>query len=226
MAAPGYLPHQGVLSVEEADELGELTQNAPDYLKTKGRYKPYGVIHRKDRLPDDDEDIYFQKIRRKGFESGGPVDLGPGSGRDCTNAEDEVYRNGIKYCRKKCKQGWTRNQDTHRCYKQDAVRRRRFECREGYTRNQATGRCRKFAIDLDDEEAEEEDIVGDVGVIDFDELFGQDADAIPLNEDELGDLFADQDIQDDPVGQPVPIPADLGDAFWDEADAVDINELF
>jgi hypothetical protein len=231
MAAPGYLPHQGVLTVEQADELGDWTQNAPGYLKTKGRYKPYGVIHRKDRLPEDEEDFYFQKIRRKGFVSGGPTHLGPGSNRGCTNAEDEVYSDGIKYCRKKCKAGWTRNEDTHRCYKQDAVRRRRFECREGYTRNQATGRCRKFAIDplpLDPLPLDPLPLDPDELAAMFAEQGQQGANAVPLNQDQVAAL----NLQNLPVGGVAPIPAQVAQQVanannidMDDLDAIDMDEL-
>jgi hypothetical protein len=219
MAAPGYLQDQGVITVEQAEELDDLTQNAPDYLRTKGRYKPYGVRHGKDRLPDEEEELYFQKVRRKGFVSGGPVQLGPGTNRNCTAGEDQMIVNGTRYCRKTCKPGWTRNPDTHRCFKQDAVRRRRFECREGYGRNQATGRCRKFAINFDGEE-EDDDVVGD---IDFDALFG-DGEAVPVGADQLAELYG-QDVPDIPMGEPAPIPANEAEQFWDEADAVDMDDL-
>ena len=160
MAAQGYRNIAGVLDLGEETALRDMNNATAQHLRTKGRYKPHGVSHRKDREPDDDgDDRYYQKIRRKAFVSTAPpVNHGAGTNRVCAQGEDEVYGpQNQKYCRKKCSAGWRRNPTTHRCYKEDAVRRRRFECRVDYGRNNATGRCKKIRNGGGDDDDDDDD---------------------------------------------------------------------
>jgi hypothetical protein len=135
-----YRPTAMEISAAEEAELRDNNDNAPQYMRTTGRYQPYGVSHKNDRDRDGD-DMYFQNVRRNQFD---PVQRNYNhvpSNRPCRADEDRIHD---QFCRKKCKTGWKRNSESLRCYKDDAVRRRRFDCRKGYERNATTGRCRKI----------------------------------------------------------------------------------
>ena len=146
MMRGGYDADTGVMTIDEVIDLDTLNLDSD----TIGRYKPHGVYFRGDRVPielqSDDDDYIIQHLRRQPFQFGG-VRLGPGTDQPCRADQEEVNNpyNNRRYCVKPCRVGYTRNYSTNRCYRQDAVRRRRFECRPGYARNADTGRCKKFA---------------------------------------------------------------------------------
>lgn len=210
----GYDEATGVMTAEDVDDLEDLNDAI---LDTTGRYLPAGVYHIGDRAYPDDPNVYYQGIERKPFKKGA-VRLGPGTTRECHANEEEVYSGHHKYCLTPCPEDSRRNERTNRCYKRDAVRRRRFQCRSGYIRNPRTKRCRRYVPqpngeagdqqDGEDQIPELEDIqdLENLGVVHIgDGLFDGDQ---QIGEDQIPELGNIQDA----------ILENLGDGLFDAND--------